>query len=55
MGRQIDVEIWTKWRDLRPQVLQLARQEIDNHRIHDLLANIQDELPEGIVQECMHE
>ena len=47
MGRAVGVEIQQKWTELGPQIIKMARQEVDNHWIQDLLADIPDDLPEG--------
>ena len=47
MGKDIAVDINEKWRELGPQVIQLAKKEVDNYRIQDLLDDLPEALPEG--------
>ena len=40
-------EIRDIWEELGPQIIELARKEVDNHRIQDFLEDLPEELPEG--------
>ena len=51
MGHRIDSEINERWRDLRPRVLKLAKQEVDDCMIQHLLTDLPEELPEST---CIH-
>ena len=49
----MDSEIDAKWRDLRPQTIEIAKKEIDNHFIEHLLMDVPEKLPEGM-HACMY-
>ena len=47
MGKNIATEIREMWGQLGPQIIELAKQEVDNHWIQDTLEDLPEELPEG--------
>ncbi len=47
MGKNIAAEINETWGELGPQIIELARQEVDNHLIQDILEGLPEELPDG--------
>ena len=54
MGKMIDVEINEKWGELGPLVIQLARKEVDNQWVQDLLVDLPEDLPEGRWNTCTY-
>ena len=47
MGKPIATEINEIWGEMAAQIIQLAKQEVDNHWIQDILADQPEELSEG--------
>ncbi len=46
-GKKIATEINVLWGELGPQIIELARQERDNHWIQDMLDGLPEKLPEA--------
>ena len=47
MGKSIAKEILETWSDFVPRIMEVSRQEVDNHYIQDILEDLPAELPEG--------
>ena len=47
MGKSIATEVKETWGELGPKIIELARQEVDNHWIYDILQDLPQQLPEG--------
>lgn len=47
MGESVSTEIREIWEDLRLRIIALAKQEVGNHFIQDILSDLPEELPDG--------